>query len=139
MLLNPSVAPHPADQMASSLESPTFRWKQEPWVTTHSPKLIDKTTVAQALDVPHQISFKQGIANILATELAELTFAQLINGLPLWDVAIDQSKNTHTAEEPVYKHKELCYGAMDKMRLLREKFDILTMEIRTEVNLAVTI
>ena len=61
------------------------------------------------------------MANILATDLAELTFAQLIDGLPLWDVPIDQSKSTHSPEEPVFNHRKLCGGVMEKMRALREQ------------------
>ncbi|KAJ0117023.1 hypothetical protein J7T55_003439 [Diaporthe amygdali] len=118
--------------MASSLESPTFHWKRDEWVTTPPPKSIEKSVVATSLDGAHQVVFKRAMTNILATELAELTFAQLIDGLPLWDVAMDQSRKTHTKEEPVYNHKQLCDGAMEKMLELREQFDPLAMEVRAD-------
>lgn len=135
-LLKFSIAFNAAYQMASSLVSPTFHWKRDPWVTTPPPKSIEKSVVAQSLDGAHQVVFKRAMANILATELAGLTFAQLIDGLPLWDVAMDQSRKTHTKEEPVYNHKQLCHGAMEKMREMREQFDPLAMEVRADVSLA---
>jgi hypothetical protein len=76
------------------------------------------------------------LTNVLATDLAELTFAQLVDGLPLWKVAIDMSRHSHTNEEPVCKHNELCPGAMDQARALRQTFDPLKMEIRSDVSFA---
>lgn len=73
------------------------------------------------------------MTNVLATDLAELAFAQLFDGLPLWEVAIDMSRHIHTREEPVCKHRELCPGAMDQARALRQTFDPLIMEIRSDV------
>lgn len=122
--------------MASSLESPTFRWKRDVWVTTPPPKTIEKSTIAQALDDAHQVAFVRAITNVLATDIAELTLAQLVDGLPLWDVAIDSSCYTYMIDEPVFNHKELCPGVMEKLQALRHLFDPLSMEIRTEVNLA---
>ncbi|KAL1869603.1 hypothetical protein Daus18300_005457 [Diaporthe australafricana] len=118
--------------MASSLESPTFRWKRDPWVTTPRPSTIEKSTVAQALDDAHQAVFKRAMTNVLATDLAELTFAQLVDGLPLWGVAIDQSKHRHTREEPTFSHRELCPGVMEKTRSFRQVLDPLLMELRTD-------
>lgn len=120
--------------MASSLESPTFRWKHDLWVTTPRPDSIDKSTVADVLDDRHQAVFQRAMTNVLATDLAELTFAQLVDGLPLWEVAIDMSRHSHTDEEPVCNHTELCPGAMEKARALRQTFNPLIMEIRSDVS-----
>lgn len=119
--------------MSSSLESPTFRWKHDKWITTPPPKIIEKRTAAQTLDDAHQVAFNRAITNVLATDLAELTFAQLVDGLPLLEVAGDQLKHRHTEGEPVFKHTELCPGAIEKTRALRRAFDPLTMEIRAQV------
>lgn len=120
--------------MASSLESSTFRWKHDLWVTTPRPDSIDNSTVADVLDDRHQAVFQRAMTNVLATDLAELTFAQLVDGLPLWEVAINMSRHSHTNEEPVCKHTELCPGAMDQARALRQTFDPLIMEIRSDVS-----
>lgn len=125
---------HRRNKMASSLESPTFRWKHDLWVTTPRPDSIDKSTVADVLDDRHQAVFQRAMTNVLATDLAELTFAQLVDGLPLLEFAIDMSRHSHTREEPVCKHTELCPGAMDQARALRQIFNPLTMEIRSDVS-----
>lgn len=118
--------------MASSLESLTFRWKHDPWISTPRPVSLDKSTVADVLDDRHQAVFQQAMTNVLATDLAKLTFAQLVDGLPLWDIAIDLSSQRHSSEEPVYKHKELCPGAMEKARAFHQKFNPLRLEIRSD-------
>ncbi|KAG8164179.1 hypothetical protein KVR01_006097 [Diaporthe batatas] len=118
--------------MASSLESPTFRWKHDPWTTTPPPASIDKSTVADLLDDTHQAAFQRAMTNVLATDLAELTIAQLVDGLPLWEVADNTSRHKHKIEDAVYKHRELCPGAMDQARALRQKLDLLAMEIRSD-------
>jgi hypothetical protein len=123
--------------MASSLESPTFRWKRDPWVTTPQPDNIDKSTAVDTLDERHQAVFQRAINNLLATELAEMTYAQLIDGPPLWEAALDQYRHTHTGEEPVFNHRELCPGVVDQKRAFLQSFDPLVMEIRSDVGLLV--
>ncbi|KAH8768864.1 hypothetical protein F5883DRAFT_417533 [Diaporthe sp. PMI_573] len=118
--------------MASSLESPTFPWKRDPWVTTPRPDNIDKSTAVDTLDERHQAVFKRAITNLLATELAEMTYAQLIDGLPLWEVALDQYRHTHTGEEPVSNHRELCPGVVDQTTAPLQSFDPLVLEIRSD-------
>jgi hypothetical protein len=62
------------------------------------------------------------MTNVLATDLAELSFAQFVDGLPLFNAAIDMSMYRHTSEEHVFKHRELCSGVMEQARALTLNF-----------------
>lgn len=57
------------------------------YATVPPPPSIDAAQVDHVLDGLHQIAFEQAIRNVLETEIAETTFAQIIDGLPLKDVA----------------------------------------------------
>ena len=47
------------------------------------------TATIEILDGPHQQAVRLAISNILNTEIAETTYAQIVDGLPLIDVVRD--------------------------------------------------
>lgn len=53
------------------------------------PDFIGESQVGTALDKDHFAVFEQAIGNILASEIAQLTFTQLIDGCPLFDVVYE--------------------------------------------------
>lgn len=73
----------------------------------------------------HESLFLRALNNILATELAVLTFAQIIDGLPIADVAYDRVDEAFWPEDghSLEEHEELCPGAMDKARELRTTWE----------------
>lgn len=70
----------------------------------------------------HEALFLRALNNVLATEFTILTFAQIIDGLPIANVAYDRVDECFWPEDghPLEEHEELCPGAMDKARELRK-------------------
>lgn len=98
------------------------------------PEQLETSRAEQALDEPHLLAFARAVTNVLSTELAESTFAQLVDGLPLWDVVFGLGHYGHDREEPVFKHRELCPGVLEKTRAFRTAFDPGSLVIRTDVH-----
>ena len=68
------------------------------------------------LDEEHRRVLIRAINNVLSTEEAILTYAQIIDGLPTADVAWDRRIPGLYGEHPLEEHEELCPGALDKAR-----------------------
>ncbi|KAL1867514.1 hypothetical protein Daus18300_006358 [Diaporthe australafricana] len=97
------------------------------------PKKLDTSRAEQVLDDDHLAAYVRAITNVLSTELAESTFAQLVDGLPLWDVVCALHHYGLEEDEPVFKHRELCPGVLEKTRAYRAAFAPETLDIRTNV------
>ena len=80
------------------------------------------------LDGEHRQLLDRAIARILSTELAEMTYAQIIDGLPTGDVAYDARVPPYGAHPIDHAHDELCPGMLGKAREFRDGFrpEILT-------------
>ncbi|KAK5993040.1 hypothetical protein PT974_06467 [Cladobotryum mycophilum] len=70
------------------------------------------------LDAEHHAIFTRAINNVLSTELAVFTYAQIVDGLPTEDVAYDARYPGLFGEHPINEHENLCPGAMEKAREL---------------------
>ncbi|KAM7204966.1 hypothetical protein V8F33_001207 [Rhypophila sp. PSN 637] len=68
------------------------------------------------LDAVHRDVLIRAINNVLATEDAIFTYAQIIDGLPIADVAWDRRLSTLWGDHPLEDHEELCPGALEKAR-----------------------
>lgn len=102
--------------------------------TVPPPEKLETSTAEQALDENHLAAYSRAISNVLSTDLAELTFAQLVDGLPLYDVV---SKLTHyelERQEPAYNHRMLCPGVLEKTRAFRAAFEPEKLDIRADVS-----
>ncbi|RSL83585.1 hypothetical protein CEP51_004445 [Fusarium floridanum] len=65
----------------------------------------------------HRDILGRAIKNVLSTELAQFTYAQIIDGLPTGDVSWDRRYPGVFGEHPIDSdHEELCPGAMEKAR-----------------------
>lgn len=76
------------------------------------------------LDAAHREVFIRAINNVLATENAIFTYAQIIDGLPIGDVAFDRRNPGLFGDHPLDgEHEQLCPGALDKAREVCPKWD----------------
>ncbi|KAI5460560.1 hypothetical protein BGZ63DRAFT_414748 [Mariannaea sp. PMI_226] len=65
----------------------------------------------------HRHILDRAIKNILSTELAQFTYAQIIHGLPTGEVSWDRRYPGVFGEHPIdSEHEELCPGAIEKAR-----------------------
>ncbi|KAK4233773.1 hypothetical protein C8A03DRAFT_47754 [Achaetomium macrosporum] len=67
--------------------------------------------------------FCRAISNVLSTELALFTLAQIIDGLPTADVAWDKRASDLDADHPIEEHSTLCPVVMDRAREFRQSSD----------------
>lgn len=85
-------------------------------------------------DTPHKAAFTRAITNALNTKIAEMTFAQIADGMPQAET-VQQSKSPHPPKgHPVYAHTELCAGAIEKVRELRQALDMGDLCSQAEVS-----
>jgi hypothetical protein len=93
------------------------------------------------LDERHHQILSRAINRILYTDEAELTYAQIVDGLPLYDVACDRNPDIPRAGHPLEKHTQLCPGVLDKTKSFRDSFDpnILTFDSRVSELLKLTV
>ena len=68
------------------------------------------------LDETHRSVLVRAINNVLSTELATFTCAQIIDGLPTADVGWDQRSTGLYGDHPLDEHETLCPGTMEKTR-----------------------
>ncbi len=74
------------------------------------------------LDKQHRDSLDRAIQNVLSTQLALDTWAQIIDGLPLASVACDQSSPRLALGHPILYHTSLCHGASDAAQDVSSEF-----------------
>lgn len=85
------------------------------------------------LDAEHLEPLKQALNNLLSTPIAEETYAQIVDGMPIASVYAED----HWFREglPVMQHEELCPGVLEKTCSLRPQFDVLSLEIPPKVEI----
>lgn len=93
----------------------------------------DRITLDDNLATEHREVFIRALKNVLATELALFTFAQIIDGLPVADVGFDRRDHGLRGDHPLDEHEELCAGAMEKARELEKVWDPSTLKFNPEV------
>jgi hypothetical protein len=76
---------------------------------------------------------KQAIWNILTTDVAEFTYAQIIDGLPTTSSFTDFHILRKSSDHPVRSHPALCDGAMDRIRAFRAQFDPISLRFEPDV------
>ncbi|KAI8228095.1 Aryl-alcohol dehydrogenase [Colletotrichum sp. SAR 10_86] len=85
-------------------------------------------------DGDHRDAFTRALWNVLATEIAEITFAQIIDGLPLTEVAQDSGNGSLPNGHPIHEvHQKLCSGVIEKTHEFRDKFDPGTIQIDSKL------
>lgn len=93
----------------------------------------EKFVGIDALEEHHRSVFRRALSNLLATEVAEFTYAQILDGLP----TVESQNESHPRLEghPVYEldHRELCAGSLDKAREFRAHFDPSVLLFKEQV------
>ncbi|RSL58342.1 hypothetical protein CEP53_006170 [Fusarium sp. AF-6] len=90
-----------------------------------------------SLDGDHVELFTRGITRVLSTEISEITYAQIIDGLPLSDVVKDTESGGPPDGHPINdSHQELCPGVLEKIREFRKDFDPQILEFDSRLLLA---
>lgn len=74
------------------------------------------------------------LQNILATDIAEETMAQLIDGLPLYWVGGNQGGQRIYRGHPLKEHTVLCLGVIEKTRLFRQNFALSQVNVFARVS-----
>ena len=80
----------------------------------------------EALTDTHRDIFTRAVRNVLSTNTAEETYAQVLDGLPLSKVERDRwSHYTICASHPLHNnHKTLCPGVLERLRQLHDQIDV---------------
>ncbi len=79
-------------------------------------------SIADLGDGEHRRLLVGAIANILSTDLAEMTYAQIVDGLPTGDVAYEARVALYGFHPIDHAHNELCPGMLEKAREFRDAF-----------------
>jgi hypothetical protein len=93
----------------------------------------------QELSADHLAAFSQAISNILSTEIAELTFAQILDSLPLIDVYLDKYVFRLNYKHPLRNHKVLSPGVLEEIRQYRASFDSTVLQVNAQVSMRYTV
>jgi hypothetical protein len=84
----------------------------------------NKKVSINSLQDEHRIIFTRAISRVLATDIAEVTFAQIIDGLPLASVAEDTAGAMLPDRHPLQRtHSEFCPGVLERTQEFRTEFD----------------
>ncbi|KAH7245733.1 hypothetical protein BKA59DRAFT_174148 [Fusarium tricinctum] len=98
---------------------------------------IDYTFTKETMETVEFLEYDRGqildraVTNVLGTEVALLTYAQILDGLPTEQSLLDSTDVcTRCKDHPVLamKHNEICPGFVEKAREFRAKFDIAVLE-----------
>ena len=81
----------------------------------------------KTLDDGRSQTVQRALMSILMTELAEFTFAQILDGLSTEQAILDSCQWIH--DHPVFslKHATLCEGFLEKARSFKAYFDPSTL------------
>lgn len=90
--------------------------------------------VIELLDDSHYCALQRAIRNLLDTNLAFATYAQIIDGLPTEDVAWDRSCHRLQASHPLVDHSELCPGVADKLKAIKADFQVHSLKLDHHVS-----
>ena len=85
------------------------------------------------LDEEHRRTFRRALLNILSTDLAESTYAQILDGLPTAE-SLRRSWSPLN-DHPVHAldHTEVCDGSLERARNLRLAIDFSLLRFDIEV------
>ncbi|KAI1009026.1 hypothetical protein LB504_001885 [Fusarium proliferatum] len=84
------------------------------------------------LEGHHYDSLSLALRNVLNTDIALMTFAQIIDGLPTADVVWDRYSATYEPSHPIINHKTLCEGALEKAKGFRAQFSMTDVMVDLE-------
>jgi hypothetical protein len=89
--------------------------------------------LAAHLDADHRDAYSRAVQAILATNLAEITMAQLVDGLPKAEIAWQAQGSFLCRSHPLTDHGELCEGVLEKTQSLRDDLNLDTLSFESHV------
>ena len=91
------------------------------WPSAHTQ--IRRETM-DSLPEAHRDALVHALQNILSTDIAEVTYAQILDGVPLAEVANDRySPHFVDRRHPVQRHTTLCPGVIEQTNAFLSSFD----------------
>ncbi|KAG6353374.1 hypothetical protein INS49_007454 [Diaporthe citri] len=75
------------------------------------------------LNEPHRDAVASAISRVLSTEIAEITYAQIVDGLPLLQVFKDVHGHLICLDHPIHQHTQLKDNTLDTVRQIRNEFN----------------
>jgi hypothetical protein len=85
------------------------------------------------LDAEHYEALSRALRNVLHTDLALDTYAQMIDGLPTERTARVEYSICQDARHVISQHQQICPGAEDKAIEFRDGFSVDDLEFSSEV------
>lgn len=80
--------------------------------------------------------FRTALEKILASEIAETTFSEIIDGLPTKETWLQYDIWNEDHPVNVLGHEMICDGARDKARRFRDELDIYMLSFPSNVSLS---
>jgi hypothetical protein len=84
------------------------------------------------VDVDHYHAFTTALTNLLHTDLAELTYGEIIDGVPTADTWAIYDGSRHDIIET---HRELCPGTLDAARQFRANLRLADLTFDSTVRI----
>jgi hypothetical protein len=74
----------------------------------------------------HRDVFERPLWNVLSTETAQITYAQIIDGFPIVSFARDKRGENLDPDHPIFqeRHDTLCLWAWKRMKQFHSSFDV---------------
>lgn len=92
------------------------------------------TRVPTELDDGHRVALDRAISNVISTDIAEYTFAQIVDGLPTAEVANDRYGYPLHIDHPIQNHKALRTGVIETIRSFKSDFDSSRIHMKDNVS-----
>ncbi|KAI1868788.1 hypothetical protein JX265_006767 [Neoarthrinium moseri] len=89
-----------------------------------------ETLSPENLDGEHLNALTTALDHLLRTELAEFTYAQIIDGYPTTDSFHQFDWHPDLPDHPVKLHTSLCDGVLEQARAFRAAFDPLSLRFK---------
>ena len=91
---------------------------------------VEKTPVA-LLPTHHRETVTRAVRNVLSTDIAQITYAQIIDGVPIASVSRDTYDfGTFPIDHHLHdKHEDLCPGVTETAKRLWAEFDLDSLRI----------
>ncbi|KAK3943322.1 hypothetical protein QBC46DRAFT_361876 [Diplogelasinospora grovesii] len=100
------------------------------------PKEVADVANIDVLDADHRKPFEQALMRILQTEIAEHTYAEILDGLPTRKSYSELNPASIKNGHPAHDHLELCPGTRERACEFRSSFDPSTLSFTSHLLLA---
>lgn len=85
------------------------------------------------MDASHVQALSQAVSAVIETDIAEFTFAQILDGLPTVETYLDRYYGSLLLVHPLRKHTELCPGVKESLARIRSTLDLSVLNFESRV------